>query len=100
MGKWVTEPKSAVSRQNRAERTAEWLLLAMEGELDPADPPPILKAVFQREPLARDGWLAMAPARRRNHLLGIFHLRTPEAQRRRAAQAVEDAVVIARKAAK
>jgi uncharacterized protein YdeI (YjbR/CyaY-like superfamily) len=73
------------------------MLLTMEGEIDPADPPPILKAAFQRQPQARVGWEAMTPARRRNHLLGIFHLRTAEARERRAAKAVEDALLVARR---
>jgi len=98
VGKWVLEPKSEASRQKRAEQVAEWLLLAMEGEMDPADPPPILKAAFQRQPLARAGWEAMTPAQRRRHLLGIFHYQSAEARERRTAQAVEDAVRIAAKA--
>jgi uncharacterized protein YdeI (YjbR/CyaY-like superfamily) len=57
--------------------------------------PPILKAAFQRQPLARVGWEAMTPARRRNHLLGIFHYRGAEAREKRAKQAVEDAVKLA-----
>jgi uncharacterized protein YdeI (YjbR/CyaY-like superfamily) len=97
VGKWVMEPKSEASRNKRAEQVAEWMLLTMEGEIDPADPPPILKAAFQRQPLARVGWEAMTPARRRRHLLGIFHLRTAEARERRAAQAVEDALHVAKR---
>jgi uncharacterized protein YdeI (YjbR/CyaY-like superfamily) len=97
VGKWVMEPKSKASRDKRAEQVAEWMLLTMEGEIDPADPPPILKAAFQRQPQARVGWEAMTPARRRNHLLGIFHLRTAEARERRAAKAVEDALLVARR---
>ena len=92
VGKWVAEPKSAASRKRRAEQTAEWLLLAMEGERDPKDPPPILKAAFQREPRARAGWGAMTAAQRRRHLLGIFHYQGVEAREKRAAQAVEDAI--------
>lgn len=95
VGKWAMEPRSAASRQKRAEDAAEWMLLAMEGELDPKDPPPILKAAFQRQPLARVGWEAMTAAQRRRHLLGMFHLRGVEARERRAEQAVEDAVRVA-----
>jgi len=76
---------------------AEWLLQTVEGEIDPADPPPILKAAFQRQPQARTGWEAMTPARRRNHLLGIFHLQIGKARERRAARAVEDALAVARR---
>jgi hypothetical protein len=89
VGKWVMEPKSVASRQKRGQDAGEWMLLAMEGELDPKDPPPILKAGFQRQPLARVGWEAMTAGQRRRHLLGIFHLRGVEARDRRAAQAVE-----------
>ncbi|HEY1904156.1 MAG TPA: YdeI/OmpD-associated family protein [Terracidiphilus sp.] len=95
IGQWVMEPKSEASRQKRAAQMAEWLLLTLEGEIDP---PPILKAAFQRQPEARTGWEAMTQARRRNHLLGIFHLQTAEARERRAAKAIEDAVGMARKA--
>jgi uncharacterized protein YdeI (YjbR/CyaY-like superfamily) len=95
VGKWVMEPKSVESRQNRAEQMAEWLMLAMEGE---RETPPILVAAFRREPLAEKGWKAMTAAQRRRHLLGIFHYRGVEARERRAQQAVEDAVGVARKA--
>ncbi|MDR3774605.1 MAG: YdeI/OmpD-associated family protein [Terracidiphilus sp.] len=103
MRKWigdtVSEPKAGESRALRAERIAEWLLLTIEGEIDPKDPPPILKAAFQRQPLARAGWEAMTPLRRRNHLLGIFHVQGAEARERRAAKAVEDALKVAGRAA-
>lgn len=99
IGKWVMEPKGEASRQKRAEQVAEWMLLVMEGEMDPKDPPPILKAAFQGQPLARTGWEAMSPVRRRRHLLGIFHSQSAEARERRAAQAVEDAVKVAAKGA-
>jgi uncharacterized protein YdeI (YjbR/CyaY-like superfamily) len=96
----VSEARSGDARERKAAQMAEWMLLTLEGEIDPADPPPILKAAFQRQPLARVGWEAMSPARRRKHLWGIFHLQTPGAQERRAAQAVEDALVLARRAVK
>jgi uncharacterized protein YdeI (YjbR/CyaY-like superfamily) len=97
VGKWVMEPKSDQSRRNRAEQTAEWMMLSMEGETDVADPPPILKTAFLRQPLAQAGWEAMTAAQRRRHLLGIFHLRGAEARQRRAAKAVEDALRLGRK---
>ena len=100
IGALVSHAKGSESRQQRAEKIAEWLLLAMEGELDPSDPPPILKAAFQRQPLARMGWEAMTPARRRNHLLGIFHCQSAESRERRAGQAVEDALRVAGRAKK
>jgi uncharacterized protein YdeI (YjbR/CyaY-like superfamily) len=94
VGKWVMEPKSAASRERRAGQMAEWLLLAMEGE---AETPPILRAAFQRQPLALKGWERMTPVQRQNHLLGIFHYRGTEARARRAAQAVEEALRTAKK---
>jgi uncharacterized protein YdeI (YjbR/CyaY-like superfamily) len=94
IGRWVSEPRSAASRVSRAEQTAEWLLLAKEGE---EETPPLLKAAFQRQPSAREGWMAMTPARRRNHLLGIFHYRSAESRGRRAQAALEDALTLARR---
>ena len=91
----VSEAKSGEARERKAEQMAEWMLLALEGELDP---PPILKSAFQRQPLARVGWDAMWPTRRRNHLMGIFHYQGAEARERRVAQAIEDAVAVARRA--
>ncbi len=94
IGKWVNEAKSAESRQKRAERMAEWLLLTLEGEIEP---PPILIAAFRRQPLARDGWKAMTALQRRGHLLGIFHYQTVESREKRAAKAVEEALRVARR---
>ena len=94
IGEWIGEPKSAETRLKRAEKMAERLYLAMEGE---AEPPPVLRAAFERQPLARQGWFALTAAQRRGHLLGIFYYENPEARARRAAQAVEDALRAARK---
>ncbi len=87
IGKWVMEPATAASRQKRAEQMAERLLLTMEMET-----PPILRAAFQRQPLAELGWRALTPTQRRNHLLGIFYYRTAEARERRAQAAFADAL--------
>jgi uncharacterized protein YdeI (YjbR/CyaY-like superfamily) len=95
-GAWVGEPKTAAARTLRAERMAERLLHALEGE---TETPPILQANFLRQPLARQGWQAMTPAQRRSHLLGIFYYQTAEARERRAAQAVEEALRRAKRAA-
>ena len=89
IGKWVDEPKGAETRRKRAEKMAERLMQAMEGEIEP---PPVLKAAFQAYPRARDGWMALTPAQRRNHLLGIFYYETVEGRQRRAEKAVEEAV--------
>lgn len=96
MGAMVSEAKSTESRERMAARIAEWLMLAMEGE---TELPPILKAAFLREPLAREGWEAMTPAQRRNHLLGIFHYQSAKSRETRAAQAVEDALRVAKRSA-
>jgi len=94
VGKWVGDPKTAESRTSRAAQTAEWLSLAMEGE---QETPTILRVAFQRQPAAREGWEAMTPVRRRNHLLGIFHYQSAEARERRTRSAVEDALKVAKK---
>jgi uncharacterized protein YdeI (YjbR/CyaY-like superfamily) len=96
IGALVSEAKSAQARESRAARMAERLLLTLEGEIEP---PPILKAAFQRQPLARVGWEAMTPAKRRHHLFGIFYYQTAEGRERRTAQAIEEALRVARKRA-
>jgi uncharacterized protein YdeI (YjbR/CyaY-like superfamily) len=93
-GAWVGEPKSAASREQRAERMAERLLQALEGEIEL---PPILHTAFLRQPLARKGWEAMTPAQRRSHLLGIFGYQSVDSRERRAAKAVEEALRVAGK---
>lgn len=87
IGKFVGEPKSTASRRKRAEEIAERLALAMDGE---KEPPPILRSVFQRQPLAEAGWKALTPTQRRNHLLGIFYYRTAEAREKRAQAAIAE----------
>src|ERR1035438_8783513 len=94
IGAWVSEPKSAGSRKQRAEKMAERLLLTLEGEIEL---PPILHAAFLREPQARKGWGAMTPVQRRSHLLGIYGYQSVEARERRAAKAVEEALRVAGK---
>jgi len=89
IGKWAAEPKNAESRKRRAARMAERLMQAMEGE---QEPPPVLKAIFQRQPRARESWFALTPTQRRNHLLGVFYYETAEGRERRAAKAIEEAL--------
>jgi uncharacterized protein YdeI (YjbR/CyaY-like superfamily) len=96
IGDWVSEPKTAQSRQKRCEAMAERLLLTLEGE---RELPPILNAAFLRQPLARPGWEAMTPAQRRRQLLAIFYYQSPEARERRIAKVVEEALRVARKGA-
>ena len=94
VGHWVAQPKSPESRQKRALQMVERLLLVMEGE---QETPPILRAAFQREPLAQRGWQAMTLVQRRGHLWGIFAYQSVESRQRRAAQAIDHALRIARK---
>lgn len=89
IGKWADEPKSAASRRKRAEKMADRLMHAMEGE---KEPPPVLRVAFQRHPLAEAGWKALTPTQRRNHLLGIFYYETAEGRERRAGKAIEEAL--------
>jgi uncharacterized protein YdeI (YjbR/CyaY-like superfamily) len=89
IGKWVDDAKGAETRQKRGEKMAERLMQAMEGE---DEPPPVLRAAFQRQPGAQEGWNALTPTQRRNHLLGIFYYETVEARERRAGKAVEEAL--------
>jgi uncharacterized protein YdeI (YjbR/CyaY-like superfamily) len=90
IGDWVSQPKSPGARDRRAEQIAERLFATMEAE---RELPPILKAAFAREPSALQGWNLMSQSQRRAHLLGIFYYRTPAGRDRRAAKAVEDAIV-------
>jgi len=92
--KFVCEPKTAGTRELRAQAMAERLLLTLEGE---RELPPILHAAFLRQPLARKGWEAMTSVQRRNHLLGIFYYQSADARERRAAKAVDEALRVAKK---
>ena len=85
----VCQPKSPEARQRRAEKFAECMMLAMEGE---ETLPPILQVAFRQAPLARKGWEAMTKLQRRNHLLGIFYCQSPEARERRTQRVVADAL--------
>ncbi|HEY6446469.1 MAG TPA: YdeI/OmpD-associated family protein [Acidobacteriaceae bacterium] len=92
IGDLITQPKSPAARRSRAERIAEGMLLAMEGE---HTTPPVLELAFNRQPRARAGWQAMTPIQRRGHLLGIFWYQSPESRRKRAEKAVEAAMRLA-----
>src|SRR5215472_6199126 len=94
IGRYAAEPKGGGSRAKRADQIAEWLYLAMEGEMEP---PPILRAAFQRQPLIEAGWKAMTPLQRRGHLLGIFHYRTAEAREKRMQGAIAEALKAAKR---
>ena len=85
-GKFADQPKSPAARTKRAEKIAEMLMQALEGQ---HDPPPILRALFQRHPRSREAWFALTPTQRRNQLLGIFYYESAEARERRAMKAIE-----------
>jgi uncharacterized protein YdeI (YjbR/CyaY-like superfamily) len=85
----VRQPKSPEARRRRAEKFAECMMLAMEGE---ESLPPILQVAFREAPLARKGWETMTKLQRRNHLLGIFYYQSPEARERRTQKVVADAL--------
>lgn len=85
----VSEPKSAESRQKRAEEMAERLYLTMEGE---KEPPPILRAAFKDQPMAEAGWKALTPVQRRNRLFWIFNCTSAEARKKRLHAAIEEAL--------
>jgi uncharacterized protein YdeI (YjbR/CyaY-like superfamily) len=68
---------------------AERLYLTMEGE---KELPPILRAAFQRRPLAEAGWKALTPIQRRNHLFMIFGCRSVESREKRVRAAIESAL--------
>jgi uncharacterized protein YdeI (YjbR/CyaY-like superfamily) len=93
-GQFIEEPKSPASRQKRAEETAECLYLTMEGE---KEPPPVLRAAFQRQPLAEAGWKALTPTQRRNRLFQIFNCRSAEVREKRVQAAIEDALKTGRR---
>lgn len=81
----ISQPRDPAARTRRAELWAERLMLAMEGE---RETPPILEALFNRQPKAREGWQALTPIQRRNHLLGIYYYQGPESRRKRAEMAI------------
>lgn len=85
IGKWVGEAKNPGVRQKRAERLAERMLQAMEGE---QEPPPILRRIFHRDPRTQAAWNSLTPTQRRNELLGIFYYESVDARERRAQKSI------------
>jgi uncharacterized protein YdeI (YjbR/CyaY-like superfamily) len=71
----VREVKKEDTRLRRAQHAAEYLMEAMEAELDP---PPLMKAAFRRNAQARQGWELMPQSLRRQYLIDIFRSRFPE----------------------
>jgi uncharacterized protein YdeI (YjbR/CyaY-like superfamily) len=68
----VREVKREETRLRRAQHAAEYLMEAMEAELDP---PPLMKAAFRRNAQARRGWKLMPQSLRRQYLIFIFRSR-------------------------
>jgi uncharacterized protein YdeI (YjbR/CyaY-like superfamily) len=99
--KWISDsvaqPKSAASREHRAQQVAEQLLSTMEAE---RELPPVLKAAFARDPRALRGWQLMSPTRRRGQLLAIFYYRNPESRNRRVAKVIQEALALAERKAR
>lgn len=90
---WIESVKSPEARTRRAEQIAERLLATMEAE---EELPPILKAAFLNNTLARKGWEAMSPSHRRRELFGIFYYRNPEARERRVSKTIEECLRLAK----
>jgi Bacteriocin-protection, YdeI or OmpD-Associated len=65
----VREVKKEETRLRRAQHAAEYLMEAMEAELDP---PPLMKAALRRNAQARQGWELMPQPLRRQYLIFIF----------------------------
>jgi len=89
---WIAEPKSAASRERRADQIAERLMETMEAE---RELPPLIKTAFERNAVAREGWRRMTARQRRGELMAIFYYRTPEARQRRLQKVLEFAKNVA-----
>lgn len=96
IGRFVSEPKSAGTRERRAEQMAERLLAVMEAEYEL---PPVLQRAFAENPRALEGWRQMTPSGRRGHLFGIFYYRTPGGRARRMEKVMDAAVAVAERRA-
>jgi len=80
IGKWIMSAKTDASRMKRAEQMAERLLSTMEAEVEL---PPLIAAVFRRNPKARAAWDKLTPLQRRQQLMAVFYYQTPQARERR-----------------
>jgi uncharacterized protein YdeI (YjbR/CyaY-like superfamily) len=88
----VREVKKEDTRKRRAQHAAEYLMEAMEAELDP---PPLMKAAFRRNAQARQGWELMPQPLRRQYLIFIFRGRYPETRALYIERTVLDAALYA-----
>lgn len=91
---WIAEPKSAASRERRADQIAERMLETMEAE---CELPPLIRTAFDRNALARDGWARMTPRQRRAELMAVFYYRTPDARQRRLQKLLDMATSAAKR---
>jgi uncharacterized protein YdeI (YjbR/CyaY-like superfamily) len=88
----VREVKKEDTRLRRAQHAAEYLMEAMEAELDP---PPLMKAAFRRNAQARQGWKLMPQPLRWQYLIFIFRGRYPETRSLYIERTVLDAALYA-----
>lgn len=84
---WVMEPKSEASRQKRAERMAERLMLTMEAEREL----PVFLVRALNAAGAMKGWKAMTPMQRRMLLLAVYRPLGMEGRERQVLRLVEAA---------
>jgi uncharacterized protein YdeI (YjbR/CyaY-like superfamily) len=89
----VREVKKEETRLRRAQHAAEYLMEAMEAELDQ---PPLMKAAFRRNAQARQGWELMPQSHRRQYLIAIFRSRYPETRARWLEHTVRESAEYAR----
>jgi Bacteriocin-protection, YdeI or OmpD-Associated len=75
----VREVKKEDTRLRRAQHAAEYLMEAMEAELDP---PPLVRMAFARNAKAGRGWELMPQSLRRQYLIAIFRSRFPDTRAR------------------
>lgn len=92
MANLALAPKSAESRERKAEQLAEWLLATMDAE---RELPPALRRAFAENPSAHEGWQLMSSNQRRGNLLAIFYYRSSAARERRLEKVLADAAAVA-----
>ncbi len=85
---WVVEPKSDASKQKRAERMAERLMLTMEAEREL----PVFLARALDKAGAMTGWRALTPMQRRMLLLAVYRPVGMEGRERQVRRMVDAAV--------
>jgi len=84
----VREVKKEETRLRRAQHAAEYLMEAMDAELDP---PPLIKTALARNAKVHQGWKLMPQSLRRQYLIDIFRSRFPETRLLHLENALRDA---------